>query len=133
MVLSRKDDSDVTMAERKKIFKDANVDLAISIHNNAGGSPIEEMGSSTYYKHIFCRRLAETMRRHLLDLGFKDFGLTGNFNFALNQPTEYPNALLEVLFMSSLPDEEKLLDPKWQRKIADAVVDGILEYVKNSD
>ena len=79
---------------------------------------------------IFCRRLAETMRRHLLDLGFKDFGLTGNFNFALNQPTEYPNALLEVLFMSSLPDEEKLLDPKWQRKIADAVVDGILEYVK---
>lgn len=133
VVLSRKDDSDVTMAERKKIFKDANVDLAISIHNNAGGSPIEEMGSSTYYKHIFCRRLAETMRRHLLDLGFKDFGLTGNFNFALNQPTEYPNALLEVLFMSSLPDEEKLLDPKWQRKIADAVVDGILEYVKHSD
>lgn len=131
VVLSRKDDSQVDMSERNRIFRDAKVDLAISIHNNAGGSPLDEMGTSTYYKHSFCRPLAATMRRHLLGLGLKDFGLTGNFNFALNQPTDYPTALLEVLFMSSLPDEEKLLDPKWQRRIADAVVEGILDYISS--
>ena len=131
VVLSRKDDSQVDMSERNRIFRQANVDLAISIHNNAGGSPLEEMGTSTYYKHLFCRPLADTMRRHLLGLGFKDFGLTGNFNFALGNPTDYPNALLEVLFMSSLPDEEKLRDPKWQNRIADAITAGIEDYIKD--
>lgn len=130
VVLSRSDDSQVDMSVRNRIFRDANVDLAISIHNNAGGSPIEEMGTSTYYKHLFCRQLASIMRKHLLALGLNDYGLTGNFNFSLSQPTDYPSALLEVLFMSSLPDEEKLLDPKWQNRIADAVVAGIDEYVK---
>ncbi|MBR1543321.1 MAG: N-acetylmuramoyl-L-alanine amidase [Muribaculaceae bacterium] len=107
----------------------AKVDLAISIHNNSGGSPLMEMGSSTYYKHMFCMPLARVMRKHLLSLGFKDFGMTGNFNFSLSQPTDYPSVLLEVLFMSSLADEEKLLDPKWRRRIADSVVAGLEEYL----
>ena len=58
-----------------------------------------------------------------------DFGLTGNFNFSLNGPTEYPNALVEVLFMSSLPEEELLADPAYRTRLARGVVDGILDYL----
>ncbi len=55
----------------------------------------------------------------MLSLGLADFGLTGNFNFSLNSPTEYPNALVEVLFMSSLADYRKQLAAKIFQGIAD--------------
>ena len=130
VVLSRTDDSNLSMVQRKKVFRDADIDLLISIHNNAGGSPLVPMGTSTYYKHISNRELAATLLKHMLELNVPRFGLTGNFNFSLNAPTEYPNALVECLFMSSLPDEEMLADPATRKLIAEKVVAGIEEYLK---
>ena len=130
VVLSRTDDRAMSMTERKKIFREANIDLMVSIHNNAGGSPFVPMGASTYYKHLTNRDLAATLLRHMLSLGYENYGLTGNFNFSLNMPTEYPNALVECLFMSSLPDEELLADPATHRKIAEAVVSGLEDYLQ---
>ena len=130
VVLSREADYDISMTDRKKIFREKNVDLMISIHNNAGGSPLAEMGTSTYYKHISNRALAACMLNRLLELGLKNYGLTGNFNFSLNGPTEYPNVLLEVLFMSSLPEEEKLADADFRKKVARQAVLGLEDYLK---
>ncbi|MCR5709374.1 MAG: N-acetylmuramoyl-L-alanine amidase [Bacteroidales bacterium] len=129
VVLSRTDDSALTMPERKKIFLDAGIDLLVSVHNNAGGSPLSAMGTSTYFKHITNRDLAATLLRHMLELDVPNFGLTGNFNFSLNAPTEYPNALVECLFMSSLPDEEFLADPANHSKIAEKIVEGLEDYL----
>jgi N-acetylmuramoyl-L-alanine amidase len=130
VVLSRDADQDMTMADRKKVFKDAEVDLMISIHNNSGGSPLVEMGSCTAYKHVVNRELAAKMQNRLTELGHKNFGLIGNFNFSLNAPTEYPNVLLEVLFMSSLVDEELLADTNFRKKVAKQVVLGLEDYLK---
>ena len=130
VVLSRSDDSNLSMVQRKQIFRDANIDLLVSIHNNAGGSPLVPMGTSTYYKHIANRELAATLLKHMLELNVPRYGLTGNFNFSLNAPTEYPNALVECLFMSSLPDEEMLADPATHKLIAEKVVDGLEEYLQ---
>ena len=130
VVLSRDGDQGPTMAERKKIFKDAEVDLMISIHNNSGGSPLVEMGSCTAYKHLSNRKLAVAMQRRLVELGHKNFGVIGNFNFSLNAPTEYPNVLLEVLFMSSLPEEEKLADKGYHKKVAKQVLLALEDYIK---
>jgi len=129
VVLSRKDDRDMTMRERKQIFLDHKIDLMVSVHNNAGGSPFTAMGASTYYKHITNRDLAATLLKHVLELNVPSYGLTGNFNFSLNAPTEYPNALVECLFMSSLPDEELLADPANHRKIAEKIVAGLEDYL----
>ncbi|MBQ9077852.1 MAG: N-acetylmuramoyl-L-alanine amidase [Muribaculaceae bacterium] len=128
-VLSRDGDYSPTMAQRKQTFTDSDVDLMISLHNNSGGSPLKEMGTSTYYKHISNRELASCLLDRMLELGLKNFGLTGNFNFSLNAPTEYPNALIEVLFMSSLPEEEKLADPDFRQKVAEQTVRGIEDYI----
>lgn len=130
VVLSRSSDIDISMAERKKIFLNANVDLMMSVHNNAGGSPLKEMGTSTYYKSIANRELAQCVLNRMLELNLRNFGLTGNFNFSLNAPTEYPNLLLEALFMSSLPEEELLADPNYRQRIAEQAVKGIEDYLK---
>lgn len=129
VVLSRAKDVDMTMAERKRIFSEANIDLMVSIHNNAGGSALVPMGSSTYYKSIANRDLAECLLGRMLELGVPNYGLVGNFNFSLCQPTEYPSALVECLFMSSLPDEEKLADSAYLKTIASQVVLGLEDYL----
>lgn len=129
VILSRNDDSDISMSDRKRIFSENNVDLMISLHNNSGGSPLVEMGTSTYYKHISNRELASCMLNRLLELGVKNFGLTGNFNFSLNAPTEYPNVLLEILFMSSLPEEEMLADDIFRQQVAEKAVLGLEDYL----
>ena len=131
VVLSRDGDQGPTMGERKKIFKEAGVDLMISVHNNSGGSPLAEMGSCTAYKHVSDRALAVAMQKRLVELGHKNFGVIGNFNFSLNSPTEYPNVLLEVLFMSSLPEEEKLADDEYRKKIAKQVVLALEDYLND--
>ena len=129
IVMSRDGDQGPTMGERKKTFKDAGVDLMISIHNNSGGSPLSEMGSCTAYKHVSDRALAVAMQKRLVELGHKNFGVIGNFNFSLNAPTEYPNVLLEVLFMSSLPEEEKLADVQYHKKVEKQVVLALEDYL----
>lgn len=130
VTLSRTGDYGMEMSERKQIFKDANIDLLVSIHNNAGGSPIKPMGTSTYYKYITNRELASCLLDRMMELKVPNYGLTGNFNFALNGPTEYPNALVECMFMSSLPDEEKIADPAFLKSIANKVVAGIEDYIR---
>lgn len=132
VVLTRDGDTGPSMTERKEIWKAGNVDLAISIHNNASGNPLQPMGTSAYYKHIQNRALAASLHDAMLSLGVADFGLTGNFNFSLNAPTEYPNALVEVLFMSSLPEEELLADPAYRSRIAEKIVEGIENYLKSA-
>lgn len=132
VVLSRKDDSDMNMTERKRIFKEAGIDMLISIHCNASGNPLVSGGTSTYYRHIEYRDLAKTILERLvkMDGGIKNFGLVGNFNFSLNSPTEYPSALVETLFMSSLPDEEKITDPQFRKNMMIEVAGGIEDFLK---
>lgn len=130
VILSRDSDVDISMTERKKAFLDGDVDIMMSVHNNAGGSPFKEMGTSTYYKSIANRELAQCVLNRMLELKLRNFGLTGNFNFSLNAPTEYPTLLLEALFMSSLPEEEMLANPDFRQKIAQQAVKGIEDYLK---
>lgn len=129
VVLTRDGDTGPSMTERKDIWREANVDIAISVHNNASGNPLKPMGTSCYYKHISNRALASALHESILTLGVANFGLTGNFNFSLNAPTEYPNALVEALFMSSLPEEELLADPDYRRSLAAKIVAGLESYL----
>ncbi len=133
VILSRQGDEDLTMTERKKIFKDNDIDLLLSIHNNAGGSALVSPGTSTYYKHLSNRDLAATMLNRLLEMGFSNYGLVGNFNFSLAAPTEYPAVLLEVLFMSCIYDEAKLAEPANQKMIAKQVLLGLEDYLTKVD
>lgn len=129
VVLTRDGDTGPSMAERKRIWLEGGVDIAVSVHNNSSGNPLTTMGTSAYYKHIANRALAVSLHRSMLAMGLKDFGLTGNFNFSLNGPTDYPNALVEVLFMSSLPEEELLADPDYRTELARHIVEGLCNYL----
>ncbi|MDR1984717.1 MAG: N-acetylmuramoyl-L-alanine amidase [Prevotellaceae bacterium] len=129
--LTRNDDIDVSMSERLLMLRKTNPDLLVSIHCNAGGSPFTGKGTSTYYRHIGFRPLSVAILKRLLELDVNNFGNVGSFNFALNSATEYPNVLVETLFISSPEDEAKLLDEDFQNDMIDKIIDGLQDFLND--
>jgi len=134
VILAR--EKDTTMYNNYKLWKIWNYepDIFISIHSNSIGmtsDPSLTSGVSTYYKHIIFKPLAQSILKKCLELPLNEFGLVGNFNFANVQPTEFINTLVELAFMSHPEDEMKLMDEKFLKKMADKIVDGTEQYLKN--
>ena len=67
----------------------------------------------------------------MMQAGLNEFGNVGSFNFALSGPTDYPNCLVEVAFLSNKNDEKKILDPKFRKQVAQRIVAGIEDFLKN--
>ncbi len=132
IILTRQADDDVAMAKRWQIWQQDEPDIALSIHCNSIGNsdPNKVQGTSTYYKYIAFRPLSKIMYDELLKTGLKEFGNIGSFNFTLNAPTEFPNTLLELAFMSNPEDEMQLLDPTFQDRIVTAVLSGLERYLR---
>lgn len=132
VTLTRSGDTSPSMSERKRILRDAGVDISVSVHNNAGGGPLASPGTSALYKHSFDRPFALCIARRLLELDVNFYGLVGNFNFSLNGPTDYPNMLVEGLFMSSLEEENLLADPEFRTKMARQIYLGLEDYIRKA-
>ena len=66
----------------------------------------------------------------MLELNLNEFGNVGGFNFALSGPTDYPNCLVEVAFLSNKEDEKKILDPEFHKAVAKKIVAGIKDWLK---
>jgi N-acetylmuramoyl-L-alanine amidase len=132
VILTRTDDTDVGMRRRLDFLQEQMPDILVSVHNNAGGNPLTTTGVSTYYRHIGYHDLSAAILRRMLQLDVKNFGNVGSFNFALSSPTEYPNVLIEGLFMSTPEDEAKLADDKFKAKLVKKIVAGLKDYLKDS-
>ncbi len=116
--------------ERILFYRDSVPDLLISIHLNSSADPIRVTGTSTFYRYPGFRNLSNAIYKRMLELDLKEMGNNGSFNFMLNSPTEYPNALVETLFISNPEDESKILDENFQQQIADKVVLGVKDFLE---
>ncbi len=45
-------------------------------------------------------------------------------------PTDYPNCLVEVAFLSNKEDEQLILNPEFHNEVATQIVEGIKEWLK---
>ena len=105
-------------------------DLLISIHLNSSGNETVS-GASTYYRYIGFRPLSQKILDRMLQLGLSNYGNVGNFNFSLSGPTEYPNCLVEVAFLSNIDDEKKILNPKFHKAVAKNIYKGMKDWLKS--
>ena len=132
VILTRDSDADVTIPDRVRKVVTSGADMLISIHSNSIGlttNPENTRGTATFYKHICYRPLALAIVRSLLKTGLPLFGNVGSFNFSLNAPTELPNVLVEMAFVSNPLDEMNLTDPEFRHKIAERIIDGVDEFL----
>ncbi|HSV09713.1 MAG TPA: N-acetylmuramoyl-L-alanine amidase [Hanamia sp.] len=129
VVMTRTKDTTLSMFERIQYLEQQNPDLLISIHLNSASKDTIS-GVSTYYRYIGFRPLSQAILKSMLQLGLHEFGNVGSFNFSLSGPTDYPNCLVEVAFLSNKKDEKKILDPKFRREAAIKIVEGIEDFLK---
>nr|WP_249207494.1 N-acetylmuramoyl-L-alanine amidase [Chitinophaga hostae] len=129
VIMSRYTEKFVANEDRLSFFRRANPDLLLNIHFNSSVNPVDVYGTATYYKHPFCEPLNAAIHERLLETGLHDFGNNDGFNFILNNPTEFPDALIETLFLSNPGDEEKILQPAFQQEVAEKIVEGVKDYL----
>lgn len=130
VIMTRQIDTSLSMMERETLLKKEDPDFLVSIHLNSSSTDSVK-GISTYYRYIGFRPLSQYIIKHLLGLGLKEFGNVGNFNFSLNGPTDYPNCLVEVAFLSNREDEQLILDPEFHKAVAAEIVEGIKEWLQS--
>lgn len=128
VVMTRTNDTSFENKDRILFLQQQNPDLLISLHLNAADNT-EVRGSSTYYKHIGFRPLSQAILRRMIEIKMNEYGNVGSFNFALNAPTDFVNALLEIGFLSNVEDERRIIDPRFQVKVAMQVNKAINDWL----
>lgn len=131
VIMSRTSEKFFDNKERILFYRDSMPDLLVSIHLNSSADPIRSTGTSTFYRYPGFRNLSHSIYKRMLELGLKEYGNNSSFNFMLNSPIEYPNALVETLFVSNPEDEMKILDENFQQQVAEKIVQGIKDFLES--
>jgi len=128
--MTRTIDTSLSMPERIEMLKQQDPDFLISIHLNSSNRD-SVRGVSTYYRYIGFRPLTQYILDEMVGIGLNEFGNVGSFNFSLSGPTDYPNCLVEVAFLSNREDEKLILDPEFHKAVAKAITKGIKNWLKS--
>lgn len=127
--MTRQKDTTLSMLERITMLREEAPNFLVSVHLNSSGKD-SISGTSTYYRYIGFRPLSQAILKRMLELGLKEYGNVGSFNFSLSGPTDYPNCLVEVAFLSNKADEKRILNPAFHRQVAAKIVLGIKDWLK---
>lgn len=132
VLMTREEDTEISLEERVAIANEAGADAYVSIHQNAwedsGVSGIE-----TWYnvsgENRDSRRLARLVHGNVLSAsGEKDRALHEDETLYVIRETDMSSCLVETGFLSNAKDRDALCDPQYQGKIADGIADGIDLY-----
>lgn len=132
-ILTRKTDIDLGLQPRVAIANRARATVFVSIHANAiSMSRPDVNGIETY--HIAGsargRQLAESIQRQLLAAtGMRDRGVK-RARFYVLVHTTMPAVLVEVGFVTGRDDVPRLRDPATRTQMAQAIVQGIMDYLQ---
>ncbi len=121
------------MKARVELINQTMPQAAISIHQNSYQDEQIHGAQVFYYSHSEDgKRMAEMMQKALLAV---DEGNTrqakANDTYYLLKRTEVPTIIVECGFLSNPEEAAKLIDPDYQKKMADAIAEGIIACVEN--
>jgi len=134
VVMTREDDRELSLAERQAIISKEEPSIAISIHHNSlpdDGDAEKIKGFAAFWYQPQAHNLAIFLQNYVVKkLGKPSYGVFWD-NLALTRPTAAPSVLLELGFMSNPDEFEQVVNPEEQKKIANAIAQGITEWFKS--
>lgn len=130
VVMTRESDVYPTRTERVQLANKLNANAFVSIHGNSVLESPQATGTEThYYQRSSSKQLAEAIHKRLVKaMGLKDRGIK-NTSLQVIRETKMAAVLLEVGFLSNVSDEQAMMSDTVQYKAAQAIVDGIKEYL----
>ncbi len=131
VVLTRTDNRTVELQPRVQIAQRANADVFVSIHANAiSMSRPDVNGTETFFASAEGRRLAQAIQSSMIQAtGMRDRGVK-SARFYVIRNTTMPAVLVELGFVTGAEDAPRLSDPAFRSRMAQAIVRGILQYVR---
>lgn len=130
-VLTRDTRDALGLTERNVISRRANAHAFVSIHLNAlpdGVNPFTNNGTSTLFFHQSSEPLARPIQTAMMQrFGLRDLGVHYQ-NLAVARPSWYPSVLTEGLFVIMPEQEAAMRDPAFQKRYAEAIVEGLEQY-----
>lgn len=129
VIMSRTTDKYLSLSERTNQANKANADIFVSIHINAGGGTGIETwkmnnGPNASKSNILASELQEEMIKETKerDRGVKD----GNLH--VNRESKMPSSLVEIGFIDTKSDADKLKQSSFLQKAAKGIFNGIKSY-----
>jgi N-acetylmuramoyl-L-alanine amidase len=129
-VMTRDSDYFVSLPGRVEMAERANADVFVSIHaNSAGANRPEISGLETYY-YDNGLSLARTVHNRILQsLNIKDRRVR-KARFYVLRKSSMPSILVETGYVTGREDAAKLSTSAYQNQMAEAIAQGILQYLR---
>lgn len=132
VVMTRADDTFITLDQRPTIANGCAADIFVSIHNNSSAKRNSAAGTETYYSTSQSRELASIMHTELLKtLELPNRGVHQR-NFLVIRKSTMPAVLLEIAFLNNEKEEALLGTPSFRQRAAEAIVSGIRKYAASN-
>ncbi len=130
-VLTRDADFFVELQGRVDIAERANATLFVSVHANSVDKRPDVNGLEVYY-YDSGYNLAEVVRKTILQniSTLNDRG-TRKARFYVLRKSSMPSILVETGYMTGRQDNPRLGNPEYQNRMAEAIANGILRYLKS--
>ena len=127
VIMTREDDTYVSLQDRVDLSEKENADIYISIHVNSSVKP-EIEGVETHYYHQESIDLAQAVHESLINnLKSFDRGLFKSKFYVINHTT-MPAILCEIGFISNENEQKLIITDKRKQQTARAIVEGVLRY-----
>ncbi|SFJ17657.1 N-acetylmuramoyl-L-alanine amidase [Halobacillus dabanensis] len=128
VLMTRKDDTYISLSIRSYQSKRSNADAFVSLHYNSAPSNIVANGLNSYYYHSKDKTLATSIHNSMVNhTGLKDRG-TKKGNFHVIRENNKPAVLLELGFISDAREEQTLLTSSYQQRVSQGITDGLIDY-----
>ncbi|MEG4293226.1 N-acetylmuramoyl-L-alanine amidase [Microcoleus sp. C2C3] len=131
VVMTRVEDVDLDLPPRVEMIQKEEPAIAISIHYNAlpdNGDAINTKGVGAFWFHPQAHSLAMFLHNYLVaKLNRPSYGVFWN-NLAMTRPAVAPSVLMELGFTINPEEIEWIVNPTEQKKLAQAIAQGVTEW-----
>ena len=137
VMMTRSDDTYLTLTERAEFANEVEADLFISIHQNSYIDDSTVSGIEVYYNESTKTEsdevLAQFIQTELVETtGARDRGIRAYDELVVTRKTEMPACLVELGYMTNKSELSLLQSDAYQYKLVTGMVNGINQFFESS-
>lgn len=121
------------MIKRCEIVNNISPDILVSVHQNSYSSEGVKGAQVFYFKNSNNgEKIAEIIQKHLVEEVDQNNGRQHkeNNNYYILKNVNCPAVIVECGFLSNYTEAELLVSEQYQQKLAEAIGNGVLEYME---
>lgn len=138
VILTRAEDNAIGLYERTAMANQSGAHFFVSLHCDSNPRPNSVSGTTIYYhkddadSRALGQAILEEIARvsGLSSRGVRSDSTLYSSGLAVLRTSQMPAVLIEVGYLNHATDRTRLLDPKFQDRVAEAIVRGLKNYVE---